>query len=248
MASWTFSHQNTRYRENQIKKEALLLSTKTKAQDVDVNHHKAHVTPHEVKDMVKAYNLRKKKAKVMKYLKIYLIKLSLKIFRRYFALKVFKRVKKLPKNAQKFLQVIKEKELEKLLNNILAAKIKVNHQPENPSKQKVRGFIGVINRRLPIFKMKHMQKRKPKQDENMSSAIPILSRATTVVSQSLSQVKVVRGKFNELSLKMRLEFKKDQDKLKRLNKNKNRDKKSSSSLPSQHLIHGLDRGATGYNM
>jgi hypothetical protein len=248
-------HQVTK---KQTKEEALLLSTKNKAQDVDINESKKYMTPHEVKTMVNAFNHRKKKAVVMKYLNIYLTKLSLKIFRRYFAHKVVERIKDIFTNAahrsyrklkmvRKKLEILKEIKTKngagKLLQKLLGTKIKIKHKFENPNKRKVRGFIGIIDRKLPVFKTKILQRRKVKQEDNIST-IPILTRSTTLISQSPSQMKVVRGKFNELSLKMRLEKKRENDKLKfKINKNQG-EKKSMSSVSSKHLIQGIDRIAT----
>lgn len=209
--------------------------------------------------MVKAFNGRKMKDQILKIFKHKLLQMSILIFRKYFVEKVVARIKNIfmdaalkgyrkidiIKKRKNVLMSIKAKDgVPNFIKRIFNARIHANHTNQQDVMRQVmhrrsKGFIGKL-KKLHVYKKKVLPKRKVRMET--LSALPILSKSSTIVSPTENSMKVIRGRFSELSLKNRLEKKLEIDKIKKHNRENPIKEKAKSPMPERHSIHALDSG------
>ena len=164
---------------------------------LDVNEMKMYMTSGEVQSMIRASNHRRQKQQVAKILRARVTYIALKFFRTYFAQKVVNHIRKLfldsGLKAYKKLKLAKKREelkseikgrqgVAKFMKQLMKVRVDTEHD-QKASPRKMRGFIGVINRKPPTIKTKIMPKRKVRQEN--ASALPVLAKSVTVINNHL---------------------------------------------------------------
>lgn len=248
-----------------IKINQNLHSTKIKGIGLDIQENKTYMSTQEVKNMVRVFNSRKRKEQLLKLAKLGFIKLSLRIFRSYLAQRVLERIKQIFMEAAllgylKFQNIKKRKEVlteikqkngvSNFIKKIFAAKAKqmgviTEETSIKQQERKGRGFIGKL-KKIHVIKKKVLGRRK--QRFETVKALPSLTKSPTVFAPSPNNMKVVRGKFAEASLRMRIEKKLDIEKAKRENRENPIKEKAKSPSPRRYIIHALDPSVQEHNL
>jgi hypothetical protein len=234
---------------------------KSSGKEVDIHDLQKYTNAEDLKNMLREHNFRKEKDLIFKIFRQRLIKMSVKIYKSYFAQNVFKRIKDIFMEAairgyrkfhhiqvkRKVIADLKKKDgVPNFIKRVFKARLQVAHQMEvqnehHAKKRKPKGFIGIV-KKMPVFKKKILPKRKLRVET--ISAIPVLSKSTTILSTSpTNKIKIIRGKFSESSLKYRLNKKSEISEAKIQSRKEWKHQKTKImilKLPQKHQILGLD--------
>jgi hypothetical protein len=166
------------------------------------------------------------------------------------ALKGFIKYQEMLKRKRLLLEIRQKDGVSNFMKKIFSAKAK--HKPSiteehriQPIERKGRGFIGKL-KKVHVIKKKVIGRRKQKLET--VKALPLLTKSPTIFAPSGNNMKVVRGKFAEMSLKMRIEHRLDTEKAKRESRENPLREKAKSPSPRRYLIHALDPSVQDHNL